>query len=67
MVDKNFNLILARLKKGLKQWELAREIGVHHTEYSLYENSRKVPNKETQFKIAGRLGVKVEEIFGDVK
>lgn len=66
MVEKNFSLIMARLKKGLKQWEIAKDLGLHHTEYSLYENSRKVPDKETQFKIAGRLGVSVDEIFGNI-
>ncbi|MDP8259161.1 MAG: helix-turn-helix transcriptional regulator [Candidatus Aadella gelida] len=69
MNEKNLNLIVARLKKGLKQWELARDIGLHHTEYSMYENSRRIPNRDTQLKIAARLGVALEEIFegGDSK
>ena len=63
MSQKNLKLIIARLTKGLKQWELARDIGLHHTEYSMYENSRRIPDRDTQLKIAARLGVALEEIF----
>ena len=37
---------LARISKGLKQWEMARKIGVCQNTLSLIESGRKYPSSE---------------------
>jgi len=59
----NIRLMNARIEKGLRQWELARDVGIHETEYSKIENQRRLPGKELRSRIAGRLGVMVIDIF----
>ena len=59
----NIRLMNARVQKGLRQWQVAREIGIHESEFSKIESGRKIPSRELQLRIAGRLGVKAEDIF----
>lgn len=62
-MDTNIKLMTVRVQKGLKQWELANQLGIHETEYSKIERGRKIPNRELQLRIASRLGVQSQEIF----
>ena len=59
----NIRLMTIRVKKGIKQWQLARDVGIHETVYSRIESGRQIPGRELQLRIAGRLGVEVKDIF----
>ena len=63
MNKKNIALVTARLRKNLRQYELAKDLSMHHTTYSQIESGRILPDHETRVKIAARLGVKQEDIF----
>lgn len=65
MGDKfNENLKKARLQKGLSQKELAEEIGVAKSTYSLYESGNREPNVQTIKKISDTLSVSADELLG---
>lgn len=65
MGDKfNENLKNARLQKGLSQKELAAEIGVAKSTYSLYESGKREPNVQTIKKISDTLNVSADELLG---
>lgn len=58
----NENLKEARIKKGLSQKEVADNIGVAKSTYSLYESGNREPNVQTIKKIADFLGISADEI-----
>lgn len=60
----NENLKEARIKKGLSQKEVADNIGVAKSTYSLYESGNREPNVQTIKKIADFLGISADELFG---
>ncbi|MFC1809515.1 helix-turn-helix transcriptional regulator [Candidatus Omnitrophota bacterium] len=63
MITRNIRLIVARHRKGYKQWELAKEVGIHHKEYSKFESRNEKPSDEIQHRIAMKLGAKKEDLF----
>lgn len=54
----------ARKKVGLKQWELAKKIGVSESRISQYENGTQNPRVDTLQKIAEGLGITPVDIIG---
>lgn len=60
----NENLKEARIKKGLSQKEVADNIGVAKSTYSLYESGNREPNVQTIKKIADFLNISVDELLG---
>ena len=60
----NENLKEARIKKGLSQKEVADNIGVAKSTYSLYESGNREPNVQTIKKIADFLGISADELLG---
>ena len=60
----NENLKEARIKKGLSQKEVADNIGVAISTYSLYESGNREPNVQTIKKIADFLGISADELLG---
>ena len=60
----NENLKEARIKKGLSQKEVADNIGVAKSTYSLYESGNREPNVQTIKKIADFLGISAYELIG---
>lgn len=65
MGDKfNENLKIARERKGISQKEMAENIGVAKSTYSLYESGNREPNVQTIKKIADILNVSADELLG---
>ena len=60
----NDNLRAARERKGMTQKELAENIGVAKSTYSLYESGNREPNVQTIKKIADILNVSADELLG---
>lgn len=60
----NENLKEARLKSGISQKDLAENIGVAKSTYSLYESGKREPNVDTIKKIASSLNVSADTLFG---
>lgn len=60
----NENLKEARLKKGSSQKDVAENIGVAKSTYSLYESGNREPNVETIKKIADYLDVSADLLLG---
>lgn len=60
----NENLKEARLKAALSQKEVAENIGVAKSTYSLYESGNREPNVETIKKIADFLNVSADALLG---
>lgn len=60
----NENLKRARENSGLSQKDLAEQIGVAKSTYSLYESGRREPNVLTIKKIAKALNVSTETLLG---
>ena len=56
-------LKVARLEKGLSQWEVARETGIHQSTISVYEKGYKDPKPEHKETLAKLYGKKVEELW----
>lgn len=52
-----------RLKKGIKQHELAKKIGVDRTSLSAYENGKRLPDIMTLCRIANVLEVTLDELI----
>ena len=52
-----------RVLKRVSQYLLALESGVSQTRISLIENELVIPRDDEKEKIAGALGLKVEDIF----
>lgn len=53
-----------RLKKGVKQKDIAVATGLSKAAISLYENGKSKPSMNNAFKIARFLNVTVDELFG---
>lgn len=65
MGDKfNENLKTARERRGLSQKEVAENIGVAKSTYSLYESGNREPNVQTIKKIADLLNVSADDLLG---
>lgn len=60
----NENLKEARLKSGILQKDLAENIGVAKSTYSLYESGKREPNVDTIKKIASSLNVSADTLLG---
>lgn len=60
----NENLKEARLKSGISQKDLAENIGVAKSTYSLYESGKREPNLDTIKKIASSLNVSADTLLG---
>lgn len=60
----NDNLKEARLRSGLSQKEVAENIGVAKSTYSLYESGNREPNVNTIKKIADCLNVSADTLLG---
>lgn len=60
----NENLKFAREKRGLSQKEVAENIGVAKSTYSLYESGNREPNVQTIKKIADVLNTSADELLG---
>ena len=56
-------LKMLRLKKGLKQEELAKEIGVGVSAISMYEQGNRIPRDEIKIRLAKFFEESVEYIF----
>ena len=60
----NENLKLARERKGISQKDIAENIGVAKSTYSLYESGNREPNVQTIKKIADFLSVSADVLLG---
>ena len=60
----NGNLKEARLRSGLSQKEVAKNIGIAKSTYSLYESGNREPNVNTIKKIADCLNVSADTLLG---
>lgn len=60
----NENLKEDRLKSGISQKDLAENIGVAKSTYSLYESGKREPNVDTIKKIASSLNVSADTLLG---
>lgn len=56
-------LRLARLEKGLSQWEVSKRTGISQTMISLYEREYVVPNELYKAKLAKLYDKKVAELW----
>lgn len=63
--NKNFQMMLARQKKGLYQKELAEMVGTKENYISKIENNIDKPSLKMAQKIAAALDSTVDELFGD--
>lgn len=55
-------LKIARIRKGIKQWELARQVGICQNTLSLIEQGRRKPAPELLRRLLEALDVAEEEI-----
>lgn len=53
-----------RLRKGLKQKQLGKMIGVSESTISLYESGNREPDTKTWLRLADILGATVDELIG---
>lgn len=60
----NENLKEVRIDRGMSQKEVADQIGVAKSTYSLYESGGREPNVQTIKKIADVLGVSADRLLG---
>ena len=60
----NDNFKEARLRSGLSQKEVAENLGVAKSTYSLYESGNREPNVNTIKKIADCLNVSADTLLG---
>ena len=58
------NLKAIRVKRGLTQKEVAENIGVAKSTYSLYESGNREPNVQMIKKIATALSISADELLG---
>lgn len=56
-----------RTRAGLTQIELAEKTGITQAAISYYESNEKIPNVKTADKIAGALGVTLNDIMNMVE
>ena len=57
------SLKVERMKAGLMQWELARDLGMDPTKLSMIETGRLVPTEELKRAISKALKRPVEALF----
>lgn len=57
------NLKAARANANMKQWELAKKLGVSQKTLSLWENGHTKVSKRTLMAICSVLGIREEDIF----
>lgn len=55
--------ILKQLRGNRTQEEMAAEIGVTKSSYSMYERNERTPRDEVKVRIARVLGISVEKLF----
>jgi transcriptional regulator with XRE-family HTH domain len=63
MLPKLNPLRLARLEKGLSQWQVSRETGISQSTISLYEQEYREPKPEHKEALARLYGKEVEELW----
>jgi len=61
--NKVTELKLARIKSGLKAYQLAQRIRISPTELCLYEQNRRRCTANIRYKIAEILEISVDELF----
>ncbi len=64
MIKMNKRIRKIRRQKGLSQTDLGDHIGVSQQVITNYERGIREPNLETLLKIAGALGVSLEQLVG---
>jgi len=57
------HLRLARLERGLSQWDVAKRTGISQTMISLYEREYRNPNDWHMAQLAKLYGKKVKELW----
>ena len=55
---------VARIRAGMKQYELARRAGLRESELSLIENNRRVPSPDKSVRIVQALGLEAGHAVG---
>jgi transcriptional regulator with XRE-family HTH domain len=65
MLPKLNSLKLARLGKGLSQWQVSRETGISQSTISLYEQEYREPKPAHKEALAKLYGKEVEELWGE--
>jgi transcriptional regulator with XRE-family HTH domain len=66
LAEKRVSLIMARLKKGYEQTEVANNMEVTQQTYSGWETGRATPSAKKMAKLEKVLGVPKEKLFPDV-
>jgi transcriptional regulator with XRE-family HTH domain len=61
------NLWRLRRREGFSQDDLALMCGLHRTEISLIERGKRIPRADTLLKLAGSLGVRVEQLLDGIE
>ena len=56
-------LRLARLERGLSQWHVSRETGIHQSVLSLYERELRQPSEEHKKTLARLYGKETEDLW----
>lgn len=57
------SLKLERIRRGIKQWEFARELGIDNTKLSMIENGRITPGEEIKKKCSRLLKTPINVLF----
>jgi len=60
-MNKNYTMIRARGDRTQK--EVAKELGIPISTYSMIESGRRFPRRELQLKLTNYFGVTVDELF----
>jgi len=63
MISMRNNLFLYRRLRGMKQFDLAKEIGIKEQTISSYERGRTDPSPEIAIKISEILKFSVDDVF----
>jgi transcriptional regulator with XRE-family HTH domain len=63
-VDQDSHLRLLRERAGVSVRELARQLGIHHTNIVYWEKTGRIAKVELLPQLAAVLGVSVEEVLG---
>lgn len=61
----NSNIVRLRKKKGLKQIEFAKALGVSQSAVSHWETGRSIPETPQLFQLAEFFGISIDELVGD--
>jgi transcriptional regulator with XRE-family HTH domain len=61
------NLARARRRAGLSQEEAGFRTGLHRTEIGQLEMGRRIPQLDTAVRLAGALGVRVDELVEGIE